>query len=144
MTRHCAWRNRRGFTLIECIAAVLILGVGLVGVAGSMTAALLSNQKASDMQLAISIAQSTIEEMRSQGFGSVTYDDFPATATQTTEPELADLHAGTRTIVITNNYGGNTRLKKVAVTVSWRGRNATPVSITLETIVTNRTGDTST
>jgi hypothetical protein len=46
--------------------------------------------------------------------------------------------------VITNNYGGNTRLKKVAVTVSWRGRNATPASITLETIVTNRTGDTST
>ena len=144
MTRQWAWRNRRGFTLIECMAAILILGVGLVGVVGSMTAALLSNQKASDMQLATSIAQSTIEEMRSQGFGSIAYDDFPANATKTTEPRLADLHAGTRTIVITNSYGGNARLKKVAVTVSWRGRNGAPASITLETVVTNRGGHTST
>jgi prepilin-type N-terminal cleavage/methylation domain-containing protein len=133
-----------GYTLVECIAAVLILGLGLMASVGALTGALIANQKASDMQLATAVAQGTIEQMRSLGFGSVTYDGFPATSDGTTVADLRSLHAGTRTITITDNYGGNARLKKVAVTVSWRGRTGKAASVCLETIVTNRGGHSST
>jgi prepilin-type N-terminal cleavage/methylation domain-containing protein len=137
-------RTPRGYTLIECLAAVLILGLGLVGSVGSLTAALLANQKASDTQLATALAQKTIEAMRSEGFGSVNYTDFPASATKTTDPDLGALQGGSRTTVITDNYSGDARLKLVTVTVSWRGRTGKAASITLQTVVTNRTGHTST
>lgn len=133
-------RRCRGFTLIECLVSIVLLSIGLVGVIGTLTAALIANQRASDTQLAGAIAQTTIEEMRSLGFGNVTYDDFPATATSATLPDLAELHGAQRTIAIVDSYGGNSRLKKVTVTVSWRGRNGQNSSVMTETIVTNRTG----
>ena len=130
MRRLSTYRTSRGLTLLECLAAVLILGLGLIGVVGSMTAALLSNQKASDMQLATAIAQGTIEEMRSLGFGEVDYTSFPATCTKiTVDPvsgdpmdALAALRSATKTTVITTSYTGNAKLKKVSVKVAWVGR----------------------
>jgi prepilin-type N-terminal cleavage/methylation domain-containing protein len=125
--------NRQGLTFIECIVALVILGVGIVGVVGCLTAALISNQKASDLQLATAIAQNTIEDMRSYGFGSVTYDDFPETS------EVPELHGGQRAIVITDNHNGEERLKKVEVTVSWRSRNNQQTArVYLETVIGNR------
>ena len=152
MRRLSTYRTSRGLTLLECLAAVLILGLGLVGVVGSMTAALLSNQKASDMQLATAIAQGTIEEMRSLGFGEVDYTSFPATCTKiTVDPvsgdpmdALAALRSATKTTVITTSYTGNAKLKKVSVKVAWVGRNGKNSSVTLETIITNRQGLTGT
>jgi type II secretory pathway pseudopilin PulG len=130
--------------LIECLVSIVILSIGLVGVAGTLTAALITNQKASDSQLAAAIVQATIEEMRSLGFGSVTYEEFPATATFVQVFDLVNLHGGTRTIAITDSYGGDARLKHVTVTVSWRGRNGQNCSFSAETIITNRGGHTST
>ena len=137
-------RTPRGYTLIECLAAVLVLGLGLVGSVGSLTAALLANQKASDTQLATALAQKNIEAMRSEGFGSVNYTDFPASATKTTDPDLGALHNGSRTTAITDSYSGDVRLKLVTVTVSWRGRTGKVAHVTLQTVVTNRSGHTST
>lgn len=152
MRRMRAYRNSRGLTLLECLAAVLILGLGMVGVIGSMTAALLSNQKASDMQLATAIAQGTVEQMRSLGFGEVDYESFPASCTKTTADPvtgetmdaLAALRSATKTTVITSNYTGNAKLKKASVKVTWVGRNGQSNSVTLETLITNRQGLTGT
>jgi prepilin-type N-terminal cleavage/methylation domain-containing protein len=123
----------RGFTLIECLVCIVILGIGLVGVVGCLTAALLSNQKASRTQLAAALVQDTIEDMRSRGLGSITYDEFPATS------QVADLPQGTQTIQITDAYGGDPRLKRVAVEVSWRSTNASTARVRMETVVSNRT-----
>ena len=139
-----ARRRCRGLTLIECLISIVLLGVGLVGVVGTLTAALITNQKASDSQLAAAIVQATIEEMRGLGFGSVTHANFPANATFVQVPDLVDLHGGTRTVAITDSYGGNARLKHVRVTVSWRGRNGRNCDFSTETIITNRGGHTST
>jgi prepilin-type N-terminal cleavage/methylation domain-containing protein len=134
----------RGLTLIECLVSTVLLSIGLVGVIGTLTAALITNQDAGDRQLAAAIVQATIEEMRSLGFGSVTYANFPANATFVQVLDLADLHGGTRTIEITDSYQGNPRLKHVRVTVSWRGRNGQNSNVSVETIITNRGGHTST
>ena len=126
--------RRAGLTLVECLVAVWVLGIGLVGVVGCLTAALLGTQKASDTELATAIAQDTIEDMRSRGFGSVTYEEFPASEA------VSGLHSGTRAITITDDYGGNSRLKRVAVSVSWRGRVGANARVSLETLISNRAG----
>ena len=140
-------RAQRGFTLIECLVAILILALGIVGIVGCFTAALLSNQKASNLQLATSLAQGIIENMRSYGFGSITYDNFPASINKDTTgnedvvnlaEQLSLLHSGVATTTITNNYDGDSRLKHVAVEVSWRSFNASHPKIRLETVISNR------
>jgi len=127
---------RRGFTLIECLVAIVILGIGIVGIVGCFTAALLSNQKAEEIQQATAFAQDTIEDMRSRGFGSVTYSEFPASSS------MEGLRQGVRTIEIVDNYGGDVRLKHVAVEISWGGANQAHPSIRLESLISNRTGHT--
>jgi prepilin-type N-terminal cleavage/methylation domain-containing protein len=145
-------RAQRGFTLIECLVAIVILGLGIVGVVGCFTAALLSNQKASNIQLATSLAQSVIENMRSYGFGSITYDNFPASIDKNTisdnkdisdlAEQLGRLHSGRATTTITNNYNGDARLKQVAVEISWRSINNSHPTVRLESVISNRTGHT--
>jgi len=144
-------RAQKGFTLIECLVSIVVLGVGIVGVVGCFTAALLSNQKASDIQLATSLGQSIIENMRSYGFGSVTYDNFPASINKNSADnedvveearELGNLHNGVATTTITDNYDGDARLKHVAVEVSWNSMNHSHPKVRLESIISNRTGHT--
>jgi type IV pilus modification protein PilV len=123
-----------GFTLIECLVAIVILALGLTGVVGCFTAALVSNQRASHLQLATSIAQDTIEDMRSRGFGGVDYDAFPASST------ISQLPGGTKTISFTTPYLSNARLLKVSVNVSWRNAGGATKHVILQTVLGNRQG----
>ena len=125
-------RDTRGMTLVECLVAIVILSIGLIGVVGCLTAALVTNHSASDVELASSIAQDTIEDMRSRGFGSITYGEYPATSAVPT------LHSGVQTISITDNYLGNARLKRVSVDISWHTMNNSTSHLRLETAVGNR------
>jgi prepilin-type N-terminal cleavage/methylation domain-containing protein len=126
-------RNKNGFTLIECLASILILGIGLVGVIGCMTSALLTNKKASNIQLATAEAQTRIEQMRGRGFGDVTYENFPA------ETTVSSLPQGQANTEIIDNFNSDERLKKLVVDVSWKSGDST-AHARLETIMTNRTG----
>lgn len=123
-----------GFTLIECLVSIVILALGLTGVAGCLTAAMLANQKASRIQIATATVQDTIEDMRSAGFGSITYDAYPA------ESDIQSLPNGHRSIEIVDSYDGDDRLKHIDVTVTWRSSGSAVGSVHLETIVSNRTG----
>jgi Tfp pilus assembly protein PilV len=126
-------RDRRGTTLVEALAAVIILAIGLVGVIGCLTMALQTNQKAKYTEKAAAIAQDNIEEMRSLGFGAITTEEFPA------EAEVSDLPGGVRTVTITTPYNGDARLKRVAVDIAWHSTNNTTSHVTLATVVSNRT-----
>ena len=69
MMRFRHFKRRGGFTLIECMAAILLLGIGVVGVAGMFAAATISERKAAHMSQAQELAERVIEEVRAGGYG---------------------------------------------------------------------------
>ena len=60
-----------GFTLIECMVAIVILAIGVIGVASMFTYASVSEKKAAYMAEARSIADEQIEGLRAGGGGPV-------------------------------------------------------------------------
>jgi len=63
---------RGGFTLIECLVATVILGIGVIGVASMFAYASLSEKKAAYLAEARDIAQQTLEDVRARGYGYFT------------------------------------------------------------------------
>jgi type IV pilus modification protein PilV len=63
--------GRSGFSLIEVMCAVLILGFGLVGLTEGITVALGSNKEAEVQTAAALMAAGQIETLRAEGFLSV-------------------------------------------------------------------------
>ena len=57
-----------GFSLLEVMCAILILGVGLVGLTQGITAALKSSKESELQTTASFIASGRIESLRSEGF----------------------------------------------------------------------------
>jgi len=60
---------RRGFTLIECLVATAILGIGVVGVASMFTYASISQRKAAYMAQAREIGDRVLEQARTGSNG---------------------------------------------------------------------------
>ncbi|MGB5408927.1 MAG: type IV pilus modification protein PilV [Thiogranum sp.] len=76
-------RNRsRGFTLIEVLVSMIILAVGLLGIAGLQTMGLRNNQSALLRSQATLCAYDMSDRMRtnSQGFYADNYDEPASTA----------------------------------------------------------------
>ena len=74
--------SQRGFSLIEVLVAVLIVAIGLVGVAGMQFVGLKGNQQSFSKNQAAHHAQSLLERMRSNpdgvADGSYVYDSDTA------------------------------------------------------------------
>ncbi len=60
-------QGRRGFSLIELLCAILILGVGLVGLTQGITTALTSSKESEVQTAAALIAAGCIETLRADG-----------------------------------------------------------------------------
>ena len=56
--------DRRGFTLLEVLIALIVFAVGLLGIAGMMIASIRGNTFASRLSAATNLAQDKIEELR--------------------------------------------------------------------------------
>jgi len=56
--------NRRGFTLIEVVIGLLILAVGLLGIAGMQITSIKGNSFSANMTQASILAQDRLEELR--------------------------------------------------------------------------------
>ncbi len=104
----------------------------------------MANQRASDLQLATALAQASLEQIRSLGFGNDDNATFPSPATAANDTSLAPLHNAKRTITFTGNYGGDAKMLQASVTITWQGRRDKSQSVTLETLVTNRSRHTGT
>jgi type IV pilus assembly protein PilV len=75
----------RGFTLLEVLIALLILAIGLLGMASLMLASIQSNQGASQRSAAVVLSYDLVERMRSNRDQTVNqdpspYEDDPAVA----------------------------------------------------------------
>ncbi|MCM8812980.1 MAG: prepilin-type N-terminal cleavage/methylation domain-containing protein [Candidatus Omnitrophica bacterium] len=110
----------RGFTLVEILAAILVISVALVAVAGSLSLgnALLSNAR--QIFAAESAAQDQMELIRSMGFAAIVSTYAPNAAFAT--PGFAPLTDAVGTVAVDYPLGAaapNNRLIRVTVTVAW-------------------------
>ena len=106
-----------GFTLIEIIIALTILGIGLISVMAYLPVALDASKRASDLTKATLLSREFIENVRAAAYDDITNadsfnmadDDFDASAD----------YAGFEYNIKINPTGAATS-KDVTVTVRWR------------------------
>ena len=73
-------RNNNGFTLMEVLVAMVILSVGLLGMAALITGIINSNKLSNRISTATVLAQDKMEDIKRIG-----YSGMPASDTTTTE-----------------------------------------------------------
>jgi len=64
---HRSW-SRAGFSLIEVMCAILILGIGLLGLTRGITGALGSSKEAEMLTIASQVEAGQMETLRAEGF----------------------------------------------------------------------------
>ncbi len=108
--------RRCGFSLIELMVTIVILGVGIAGVAAMFLYGYRAQLNAHYTILATAAANEVLEEMRSAGYNNVDSEHFPSAFT------VADVPRGVGTIAWEQFPAPtSTNMKRVTVEVSWQG-----------------------
>lgn len=109
-----------GFTLLEVLVAIVILSMGLSGLAAFTGSIINYNQQANNVMKATTLAQDKLEELKNTSYSGVA--------------SSSDTDAiFTRTWNVTSDSPA-TNMKTVEVTVSWNWKSKTR-NVVLETIV---------
>ena len=121
--------NPRGFSLIEVVCALAVLGIGLLAVAGLQMSAVRNNSTGNEMTIALMLAERRIETLKNT-------DDLSTLPLTITESGIdADGQPGgmyDRITTVGNTLGGNFS-RQIEVTVRWR-RLVGSRSLTLSTL----------
>lgn len=149
-----AKRKSSGFTLIEMLAVVFILAVGLTSVSALFIAGIVSTRKAKRVSAGANAVQQQLERLRSAGFSGCTVDpeifesddgytilEQNADGTGVVGFTIQDLPNGQGTIDIQFYTGGSgtyPNLKQVTIAATWSGGATTAGSTTLQTLIANR------
>jgi type IV pilus assembly protein PilV len=131
--------KNEGFTLLEVMIALVILSVGLLGLAALQLVAVKSNSFSSEMTYATMIAQQQIESLKSLPFtdGNLT----PGSHTPPTPPNSKGVQY-IITWTVTDNAPA-TNMKTIALTVTWQSLrqgkaiDASTVTANLQTVLRN-------
>jgi len=115
---------KKGFTLIELMVAIAILGIAAIGIFQAFTVGFQSMADAKDRTAATNIGQKKLEEVKN----SVTVD-FPYFSTET-----KDMNGKTFTIITATNHKAD-NLEEVYVTVRWINRQGVEKNVQLNTLV---------
>ncbi|RYG32222.1 type II secretion system protein [bacterium] len=121
--------RRRGITLIETMAAALIVTISMTGTVAVFFAVSTMTNRTSQSSVAVSIARRRIEEVRKLGFrtadlpdGTTTlYYDMNGNGGVTTKTSA---HAFSATTVVSTDGTGNAALRTVIVTIRRLSDNA--------------------
>ncbi len=115
--------GQAGFSLIELLVAVVILAVGLLGLAELQVTAIRANSQSETMLAAATIAQGVIEEIAAMSSDDVIFNADVADATWTGSPITVE-GGGTYDITydVQTTYQGVTNLCLITVRVISTGR----------------------
>jgi len=130
------WNRRGGFTLIECLVAVLILGIGVVGVAGMFTYASLSEKKAAYLADARKIGQQTLEDVRARGYA---YFTQPSGVTTVATPGLPR-SSGVMAWQPYPDSASENGLKLVSLNLTWDSGGPTAGKYYVTTLISSKGG----
>jgi len=125
-----AFRSQDGFTLIEVLVTLLILSVGLLGIAGLTAGIIRGDFFSKNITSATVIAQTQLEAVQNKGYINANTTNFPSSA--------ASVSMGgvnfSRTTTITDNSPA-TNMKTISVTVTWNEADNAARSVSLQTIL---------
>ena len=121
-----AWQQ--GFTLLEVLVTIVILSIGLLGIAGLTTGVIRGNHYSKNITSATAAAQTQLEAIKSRGYAEAVEANFPA--------DFVNMGGMSfnRTTTITADSPA-TNMKTASVTVNWTDSNNTARSVILETIL---------
>src|SRR3989337_1717686 len=104
-------KERKGFSMIEALIAMIILSVSLLALAGLMGVVTKNNSYGSHITEATTFAQDKLEELRISGWGSIsTYSDIISSSSG------INYRRSWRVIDNTSN------IKTVDITINWNDR----------------------
>ena len=120
--------NNSGFTLMEVLVAMLILSVGLLGMAALITGIINSNKLSNRISTATTCAQDKMEDIRRLG-----YSGTPTSDTTTTEAYNSITNYSLfKRITFTDVANPDAGMKTVTVTAYW---DSDAHSVELKTIL---------
>ena len=112
--------SSKGFTLLEVLVAIVILSVGLLGMACLAGSIIGYNQFADQVTTATTLAQDKIEELKNEGYSSIT-----------SSSDTQSIY--TRAWAVASDSPGP-NLKTIEVKVNWNLKG-TAKEVVLETII---------
>ena len=110
-----SYKNKNGFTLPEVLIAIVVLMVGLLGVAGLTIIVIRGNVFSKQITTAVTIASDQMERMKALGFAGTASTDTTTTEAYGTLPDFP-LYKRTTSIDVDSPA---TRMKIVTVKVFW-------------------------
>lgn len=107
-------KNQKGFTLLECMVALLILAVGLLGMAKLQYTVINGNSYSKQSTIATTLVHGKMEDLKKQSMSSL------ASGNDTTEKQGITYQriwtvtgtGNTRTITVTVNFGDKSKTAK--------------------------------
>jgi len=147
--------RRAGMTLIEVLAATLILAIGLVGVSGMVTYSVIAHDKAAGYTIAADRATAEIERIRDAGYNGAAVnttlfptDDYTLLSATQASFTCSDLKNGHGVITLDldavakaiNPDTGQpwSNLKRIDVQLWWMGRHGVDQTLKVSAMLANR------
>jgi prepilin-type N-terminal cleavage/methylation domain-containing protein len=127
------WKQAKGFTTIEVIIAIMILGIALLGLASVTVSVIRGNDLGKMVTTATTQARDKMEELKNIGASQSGYDNALASGSDTVDTVFTrQWSVGAVGTAAPQN--DQTKMKKITVTVTWYW-NIWPHTVTLNTII---------
>ena len=95
--------NEKGFSLLEVLISIVVLSVGLLGVANMQVVAIRVNDNANQMTQATTLTQDKVEELMAKQFDTMTSDENEKDG-YTLQWQVDDNADGTKTINVNTTW----------------------------------------
>lgn len=109
------YHTDKGFSLIEVLVAIVILSIGLLGMAALTAGIIKGNKLSNEMTTATTLAQDKMEDIRRLGYSGTAASD----TTVTENYGSITGYAAYKRITLTDVGNPGTNMKTITVTVFW-------------------------